>query len=175
MYPQPLIVAGGLLLFLCLSSAAFYFHQSAVEKDGLLAQLQADLNVSQATLALQVFQFQRVNEITAKAAAYQSTLSARSEERQHANRQELKTEACADHYIPDSTAQRLHDYTYRLRARALRDPNQPDGTLAGAAAPRRMTYRQAVLWLDPLLTLLDRANHDRESLRNLPSPHHGKT
>ncbi|WP_174847179.1 DUF2570 domain-containing protein [Yersinia artesiana] len=175
MSPLSLIAASGLLLFLCLGSAAFYFHQSAVEKNGQLSQLQADLNASQATLALQVFQFQRVNEITAKTAAYQLTLSARSEERQHANRQELKTEACADHYIPDATAQRLHDYTHRLRARALRDPHQPDGTLAGAAAPRRMTYRQAVLWLDPLLTLLDRANHDRESLRNLPSPHHGKT
>lgn len=32
-----------------------------------------------------------------------------------------------------------------------------------------MTYRQAVLWLDPLLTLLDRANNDRALIRSLPS------
>ncbi|MGL4486151.1 MAG: DUF2570 domain-containing protein [Yersinia sp. (in: enterobacteria)] len=176
MFTRQLIAAGGiLLLFLCFGSAAFYFHKSAVEKDGLLSQLRADLNRSQATLALQAFQFQRANEITAKAAAYQSTLTANSEERQYANSQELKTEACADQYIPDATAQRLLDYTHRLRARALRHSLEPDGTLTGTTASRRMTYRQTVLWLDPLLTLLDRANHDRESLRNLPSPHHGKT
>lgn len=37
-----------------------------------------------------------------------------------------------------------------------------------------MTYRQAVLWIDPLLTLLDQANNDRESIRSLPSQQQSK-
>ncbi len=158
-----------LVVILCLGGTAFYFHKSAVEKAGQLSQLQSDLDESKATQALQAFQFQRSNEIAAQAGSYNVTISAKSEERQIENRKDLNVEECADRYIPDSTAQRMYDYTDDLRARAMRNSGQPDGTLTGTTSPRRMTYRQAVLWLDPLLTLLDRANNDRELIRSLPS------
>lgn len=158
-----------LVVILCLGGTAFYFHKVAVEKVGQLSQLQSDLDESKATQALQAFQFQRSNEIAAQAGSYNVTISAKSEERQIENRKDLKVEECADRYIPDSTAQRMYDYTDGLRARAMRNSGQPDGTLTGTTSPHRMTYRQAVLWLDPLLTLLDRANNDRALIRSLPS------
>ncbi|WP_145500055.1 DUF2570 domain-containing protein [Yersinia bercovieri] len=164
-----------LVVILCLGGAAFYFHKATVEKDGQLSQLQSDLDELIATLALQAFQFQRANEIAAQAGSYNVTISAKSEERQIETRKDLKIEECADRYIPDATAQRMYDYTDGLRARAMRHSGQPDGTATGATSPRRMTYRQAVLWLDPLLTLLDRANNDRQSIRNLSLSHHDKT
>ncbi|WP_433915591.1 Rz1-like lysis system protein LysC [Yersinia alsatica] len=40
--------------------------------------------------------------------------------------------------------------------------------------PRKLTYGEVVLWIDPLLTLLDRANNDRASIRHLLE-RHGKT
>ncbi|CNK17391.1 phage exported protein [Yersinia frederiksenii] len=158
-----------LVVILCLGATAFYFHKAAVEKDGQLSQLQSELDESKAIQALQAFQFQRSNEIAAQAGRYNVTIAAKSEERQIENRKDLKTEECADRYIPDATAQRMYDYTDGLRARAMRHSGQPDGTLTGTTSPSRMTYRQAVLWIDPLLTLLDRANNDRESIRSLPS------
>ncbi|ENA1773824.1 DUF2570 domain-containing protein [Yersinia ruckeri] len=158
-----------LVVILCLGGTAFYFHKSAVEKAGQLSQLQSDLDESKATQALQAFQFQRSNEIAAAAGSYNVGITAKSEERQIENRKDLKVEECAERYIPDSTAQRMYDYTDGLRARAMRNSGQPDGTLTGTTSPHRMTYRQAVLWIDPLLTLLDRANNDRASIRSLPS------
>ncbi|WP_145517464.1 DUF2570 domain-containing protein [Yersinia mollaretii] len=173
---KPLIITVGLLLLVvfCLGGSTRYFQQRAVEHKGQLLPLQAALEQSQTMLARQAFQFQRANTLVATAAAYHTRSKANSEERQIANRNDLKTVLCADRYIPDATAERLYDYTHRLRARALHHSGPPDDALMGATPPRRMTYRQAVLWLDPLLTLLDRANHDRESIRQL-SPHHGKT
>ncbi|AHK20998.1 hypothetical protein BF17_18185 [Yersinia similis] len=162
------------IVVLCLGGTALYFHQSAAEKGRQLLQLQSDLDESKATLALQAFQFQRSNEIAAQAGSYNVTISGKSEERQIENRKDLKVEECANQYIPDSTAQRMYDYTNRLRARAMRYSGQPDGTAAGTTSPRRMTYRQAVLWIDPLLTLLDQANNDRESIRSLPSQQQSK-
>lgn len=98
-----------LVVILCLGATAFYFHKSAVEKAGQLSQLQSELDESKAIQAFQAFQFQRSNEIAAQAGSYNVTIAAKSEERQIENRKDLKTEECADRYIPDATAQRIKD------------------------------------------------------------------
>lgn len=162
-------IAGVLLaVILAFGWAAFHFYGVSVAKDGELSQARSDLDVATATNAQQAFQFQRANEISAAAGKYNVTISAKSEERQNETRNDLKTEECADRYIPDATAQRLHAYTNGLRAVAMRDTGKLDGAASGSTTAGRLTYRQAVLWIDPLLTLLDRANNDRASIRNLP-------
>ncbi|WP_413508245.1 DUF2570 domain-containing protein [Serratia proteamaculans] len=164
-----LTIAGVLLaVILALGWMAFHFYGVSVAKNGELSQARSDLDVATATNARQVFQFRRANEISAAAGKYSITISAKSEERQIETRNELKTEECADRFIPDATAQRLYAYTNGLRAIAMRDTGKPDGTTSGSTASGRLTYRQAVLWIDPLLTLLDKANNDRASIRSLP-------
>jgi hypothetical protein len=165
-----LIAITGVLavVILALGGAAFYFHGESVDRAGELRQAKSDLDIANATNAMQAFQFQRANEISAAAGQYGVTIQAKSEERQHENRKELKSEECADRYIPDATAQRLLQYADSLRAVAMRDSGQSDRAAAGTAATGRLTYRQAVLWIDPLLTVLDRANNDRAAIRQLP-------
>lgn len=130
--------------------------------------MKKDLDTAIATNAVQALQFQLAYDISAAAGQYGVTIQAKSEERQNANRQALKNEECADRHIPDATAQRLLQYTDGLRAVAMRDTGELDRAAASAAATGRLTYRQAVLWIDPLLTLLDRANNDRAAIRQLP-------
>lgn len=156
------------VVILALGGTAFYFHGEAVDRAGDLRQMKKDLDTAIATNAVQALQFQLANEISADAGRYGATINAKSEERQNANRQALKNEECADRYIPDATAQRLLQYTDGLRAIAMRDTGELDRAAASAAATGRLTYRQAVLWIDPLLTLLDRANNDRAAIRKLP-------
>jgi hypothetical protein len=164
-----LTIAGVLLaVILALGWMAFHFYGVSVAKDGELSQVRSDLDVATATNAQQAFQFQRANEISAAAGKYNVTISAKSEERQNETRNDLKTEECADRFIPDATAQRLYAYTNGLRAIAMRDTGEPDRAVTNSPAAGRLTYRQAVLWIDPLLTLLDRANNDRASIRSLP-------
>lgn len=164
-----LTIAGVLLaVIFALGWTAFHFYGVSVAKDGELNQTKSDLDIATATNAQQAFQFRRANEISAAAGMYNVTISAKSEERQIENRNDLKTEECADRYIPDATAQRLYAYANGLRAIAMRDTGKPDGAASGSTAAGRLTYRQAVLWIDPLLTLLDRANSDRALIRSLP-------
>ncbi len=165
-----LIAITGVLVvvILALGGAAFYFHGEAVDRAADLRLMKKDLDTANATNAVQAFQFQLANEISAAAGQYSVTINAKSEERQNENRKALKNEECADRYIPDATAQRLLQYTDGLRAVAMRDTGELDRATARAAATGRLTYRQAVLWIDPLLTLLDRANNDRAAIRKLP-------
>ncbi len=164
-----LTIAGVLLaVILAFGWAASHFYGVSIAKDGELIQTRNELDTATAMNAQQAFQFQRANEISAAAGRYNVTISAKSEERQNETRNDLKTEECADRYIPDATAQRLFAYTNDLRADAMRNTSKPDGAASGSSAAGRLTYRQAVLWIDPLLTLLDRANNDRASIRNLP-------
>ncbi|CAI0695908.1 Uncharacterised protein [Serratia fonticola] len=156
------------VVILALGGTAFYFHGEAVDRAADLKQMKNDLDTAKATNAVQALQFQLANEISAAAGHYSVTIQAKSEERQNENRKALKNEECADRYIPDSTAQRLLQYTDGLRAVAMRDTGELDRATARSAATGRLTYRQAVLWIDPLLTLLDRANNDRAAIRQLP-------
>ncbi|WP_447875183.1 DUF2570 domain-containing protein [Serratia fonticola] len=156
------------VVILALGGTAFYFHGEAVDRAGDLRQMKKDLDTAIATNAVQALQFQLANEISADAGRYGATINAKSEERQNENRKALKNEECADRNIPDATAQRLLQYTDGLRAIAMRDTGELDRAAASAAATGRLTYRQTVLWIDPLLTLLDRANNDRAAIRKLP-------
>ncbi|MGI8490010.1 hypothetical protein QWJ20_15945 [Pectobacterium sp. S5] len=54
----------------------------------------------------------------------------------------------------------LLDYTHRLRASAMHTVTErTDTARTGAAATGcRLTYGQAIYWIDPLLTAIDQAN-----------------
>ncbi|MEI7124881.1 hypothetical protein [Pectobacterium versatile] len=68
--------------------------------------------------------------------------------------------------MPDDV---LLDYTYRLRASAMRTAaSGTDSTGAGSAASGcRLTYAQAVYWIDPQLTVIDQANSQLAGIREI--------
>lgn len=71
---------------------------------------------------------------------------------------------------PAAIAGRLLDYANRLRASAMHaDPGITDRASSGTAAASTLTYCQAVLWIDQLLTAIEQANNQLDSIRAIES------
>ncbi|WP_164057474.1 hypothetical protein [Serratia marcescens] len=154
-----LIVAGRL---------AFYFHSNAVRAGEQVKQLQSDNSLQATIIATQAFQFQRANEISTAATQYGIKADAATQEKEIEYRTILKKQPTCDLAVPAAIAGGLLDYTYRLRSRAMSaDTIVADATGAGATASGTLTYCQAVLWIDPLLAALDKANNQLLAIRRL--------
>lgn len=156
-----LIVAGRL---------AFYFHGNAVKAGGQVKQLQSDNSQQAVTIATQAFQFQRANEISNAATQYGVKTDADTQGKEIEYRTILKSQPTCNLAVPASIAGGLLDYTHRLRSRAMSGDNgDANATGAGTTATGTLTYCQAVLWIDPLLAALDKANNQLLAIRKLDS------
>ncbi|KAB5497766.1 hypothetical protein F8564_09985 [Serratia sp. RJAL6] len=154
-----LIVAGRL---------AFYFHSNAVKAGEKVKQLQSDNNLQAKAIATQAFQFQRANEISNAATQYGINTDAATQGKEIEYRTILKKQPTCDLAVPAAIAGGLLDYTHRLRSRAMpANTGDVDATGAGATASGTLTYCQAVLWIDPLLAALDKANNQLLTIRSL--------
>lgn len=121
----------------------------------------------QSIIAQQVFTFQRLNQIAAD--TYQRSLSikADSDEKQIIYRTIVKGDPVGRQCVPDTVSGRLLDDAHRLRARTVRSV-APDAnaTRRGAVtAGCRLTYAQAVYWIEPLLAALEQANSQLDAIR----------
>ncbi|MEY1090642.1 hypothetical protein AB7160_17570 [Morganella morganii] len=84
---------------------------------------------------------------------------AQSQEKQVEYRTIIRKEPTCNLYIPQPVSDGLLSHAYAIRQSAMRsDPNITDTAGAGTAATRRLTYCQAVEWIEPLLMALDKAN-----------------
>lgn len=154
------IVAVLLIIFIALAWLAFHFHGNAVKAGEQVKQLQSDNNLQAATIATQAFQFQRANEISNAATQYGIKTDAATQGKEIEYRTILKNQPTCDLAVPAVIAGGLLDYTHRLRSRAMSaDTGDADATGAGAITSGTLTYCQAVLWIDPLLAALDKANN----------------
>ncbi|MGJ5824825.1 hypothetical protein ACSBQS_19525 [Serratia sp. H402Y] len=154
-----LIVAGRL---------AFHFHSNAVKAGEKVKQLQSDNTLLAKAIATQAFQFQRANEISNAATQYGINTDAATQGKEIEYRTILKNQPTCDLAVPAAIAGGLLDYTHRLRSRAMSaDTIVADATGAGATASGTLTYCQAVLWIDPLLAALDKANNQLLAIRQL--------
>ncbi|XYQ52850.1 hypothetical protein ACS91J_13280 [Pectobacterium carotovorum] len=120
-----------------------------------------DISTSQqAVIAGQSLQFHRYNEIAKQANNYRINIQAKSDEKQIIYRTVIKHHPASRECVPDDVATGLLDYANRLRASAMRTAaSGVDAARTGAAASRcRLTYGQAVYWIDPLLAALEQAN-----------------
>ncbi|MBE5213261.1 hypothetical protein GMW39_10530 [Pectobacterium parmentieri] len=125
----------------------------------------------QAIIAGQALQFQRFNEIAKQANQYAINIKGQSDEKQIIYRTIIKRDPASGKCVPDDVADRLLDYTYRLRASAMHTVTErTDTARTGAAATGcRLTYAQAVYWIDPLLTAIDEANSQLAGIREAES------
>ncbi len=131
-----------------------------------------DISASQqAIIARQSFEFHHYNEIARNANQYAINIQGKSDEKQIVYRTIIKRDPASRQCVPDDVADRLLDYTYRLRASAMHsDFGKSDAASAGAtAAGCRLTYGQAVYWIDPLLTALDKALNQLARIREAES------
>ncbi|MGQ5732340.1 hypothetical protein [Serratia marcescens] len=163
------IIAAVLLVALIVAGRlAFYFHSNAVKAGEQVKQLQGDNSLQATIIATQAFQFQRANEISTAATQYGIKADAATQEKEIEYRTILKKQPTCDLAVPAAIAGGLLDYTYRLRSRAMSaDTIVADATGAGATASGTLSYCQAVLWIDPLLAALDKANNQLLAIRRL--------
>lgn len=162
------IVLVFLLISIALAQLAFYFHGNAVKAGEQVKQLQSDNSMQANTIATQAFQFQRANEISTAATQYGINTDAATQGKEIEYRTILKKQPTCDLAVPAAIAGGLLDYTHRLRSRAMStNTDDVDATGAGATASGTLTYCQAVLWIDPLLAALDKANNQLLAIRQL--------
>lgn len=160
--------AGLLIIVIVLAWLAFHFHSNAVKACEKVKQLQSDNTLQAKAIATQAFQFQRANEISTAATQYGINTDAATQGKEIEYRTILKNQPTCDLAVPASIAGGLLDYTHRLRSRAMSaDTIIADATGAGAIASGTLTYCQAVLWIDPLLAALDKANNQLLAIRRL--------
>lgn len=162
-----------LTIFIALAWLALYFHGNAVKAGGKVEQLQSDNNLQTATIATQVLQFHRANEISNAASQYGISTDAATQGKEIEYRTILKNQPTCDLAVPAAIAGGLLDYTNRLRSGAMSgNTANANAASAGTTAASTLTYCQAVLWIDPLLAALDKANNQLLAIRQLDEERH---
>lgn len=130
--------------------------------------LKQDSAVQSSVIATQSFQFNRFNTIATAAQQSATTNQASSQEKEIEYRKILVTEKTCDMAVPAAIAARLFDYANRLRASAVRkDTGDANQSGTDATATGTLTYCQAVLWIDPLLTTIEEANGKLAAIRQI--------
>ncbi|MEQ9769391.1 hypothetical protein ABRQ03_00815 [Pectobacterium jejuense] len=127
-----------------------------------------DISTSQqAVIAGQSLQFHRYNEIARQANQYAITIKGKSDEKQIIYRTVIKHHPASRECVPDDVAVGLLDYAHSLRASAMRSTASGAGSTSAsaAAAECRLTYAQAVYWIDPLLAAIEQANNQLSGIR----------
>lgn len=128
--------------------------------------LKADNINKSKVIASQSFQFNRFNQIATT--AYRNGIKAdvKSQEKVIEYREILKKELTCDLPVPKPVADGLLKYTHELRA-MYADPQNTNRASVGTTTTSTLTYCQAVLWIEPLLTALDKANSQIDAIREI--------
>ncbi|HGD3355370.1 TPA: hypothetical protein ACI4BU_000472 [Morganella morganii] len=91
---------------------------------------------------------------------------AKSQEKQIEYRTIIRKEPTCNLYIPQPVSDGLLRHVYTIRESAMRsDSGITDSAGTGTTATRRLTYCQAVEWIEPLLMALDKANGQLMDIR----------
>ncbi|MCU6226569.1 hypothetical protein [Morganella morganii] len=100
---------------------------------------------------------------------------AQSQEKQIEYRTIIRKEPTCNLYLPQSVSDGLLSHVYAIRESAMRfDSGITDPAGAGTATTRRLTYCQAVEWIEPLLTALDQTNRQLMDIRKADAERNGK-
>lgn len=162
-------LAGVLLLIIgVLGWLALHYHASAITEQSKVSQLTSDNTLQTQTIATQSLTFQTFNQLAAASQQYGMQAASKSEEKVIEYRTILKKEnvPTCDLPVPAAVADGLLDYTHRLRSGAMSGPvADADRAGTGSASTSTLTYCQAVLWIDPLLTTIDQANDKLAKIR----------
>lgn len=147
----------GLVAGLCV--LVVIFHGRAAAAESKADQLQSDNDLQATVIAQRALTFQRFNEIAAASERQNQITTMESEKRVVIYREKLVRVKAADELIDNAVACGLLDYANRLRSSVLRGTTE-DANESGSRTVTtcKLTYRQAVLWIDPLLSALEEAN-----------------
>ncbi|WP_109399565.1 hypothetical protein [Proteus sp. TJ1640] len=137
------------------------------QRDTLIAenkQLTKENKSYSKLLSDQVFQFNRFNQIATTAYLYGVQVDAKSQEKVIEYKTIFKKEPTCDLLVPQHITDGLLKYTYELRS-MYSDTQNTNSTSVSTSTTSTLTYCQAVLWIDSLLTALDKANGRLKKIR----------
>lgn len=154
-----IVVAAGTIAILAIRLAQSQADNRVLASDN---QLQGQV------IATQAFNFNRFNQIAEHANKLNSLIDTSTEETVIEYREILRREKTCDLPVPADIAGGLLEYAYRLRSSAMRaDTSRPDAADDRAAATSTMTYCQAVLWIKPLLAVIEKGNNHFAGIRQI--------
>ncbi|MCM7683228.1 hypothetical protein [Enterobacter bugandensis] len=160
--PIAVVVIAGLSVALVKSCSEASNFQSENEV------LRSDNSLQGQVIATQAFNFNRFNQVAEHANRLNSLIDTSTEETVIEYREILRREKTCDLPVPADIAGGLLEYAHRLRASALHtDTNRPVTADDRAAAASSMTYCQAVLWIKPLLAVIEKGNNNFAGIRQI--------
>ncbi|ELW9292803.1 hypothetical protein SIO53_000156 [Enterobacter roggenkampii] len=130
--------------------------------------LRSDNSMQGQVIATQAFNFNRFNQVAEHANRLNSLIDTTTEETVIEYREILRREKTCDLPVPDDIAGGLLEYAYRLRSSAMHaDTDGPDAADDRTAATSSITYCQAVLWIKPLLAVIEKGNNNFAGIRQI--------
>ena len=162
LFPFLVVVIAGLSVALvkCCSDA------SSLQSDNDV--LRSDNALQGQVIATQAFNFNRFNQIAEHANRLNSLIDTGTEETVIKYREILRREKTCDLPVPADVAGGLLGYAKSLRASAMHtDTGRPDAADDRATSTSGMTYCQAVLWIKPLLAVIEKGNNNFAGIRDI--------
>jgi len=159
------VIMGLIIIAILVCSGAAYSYKAAVyQKNEAVSQVALQGTVIQAQQAQQVLFDEQANTTSGENQAVQVN----SDNVVVKYRETLRLEKTCDYAVPADIANGLLQYTNSLRASTVPGAtSKPNGSSASSTASGKLTYCQAVLWINPLLAAIEQANNQLYAIRQL--------
>lgn len=162
LFPVAIVIIAGLSVALVKSCS----DASSLQSDNDV--LRNDNTLQGQVIATQAFNFNRFNQVAEHTNKLNSLIDTSTEETVIEYREILRREKTCDMPVPADIAGGLYEYAYRLRSSAMHaDTDTVDEADDRAATTSAMTYCQAVLWIKPLLAVIEKGNNNFASIRQI--------
>lgn len=162
LFPVAIVIIAGLSVALVKSCS----DASGLQSDNDV--LRSDNTLQGQVIATQAFNFNRFNQVAEHANRLNSLIDTSTEETVIEYREILRREKTCDLPVPADVAGGLLEYAHRLRASAMHtDTNRPYAADDRSAAASSMTYCRAVLWIKPLLAVIEKGNNNFAGIREI--------
>ncbi|MEG0869703.1 MAG: hypothetical protein RSD49_10680 [Hafnia sp.] len=130
--------------------------------------LRSDNSLQATVITTQAFNFNRFNQIAENANRLNSLIDAGTEKTVIEYREILRRDKTCDLPVPADVSSGLLNYANRLRTSAMRaDSGNANATDDSASAASSITYCQAVLWIEPLLSVIEKGNNNFSGIRKI--------
>ncbi|EOA5504130.1 hypothetical protein [Enterobacter hormaechei] len=161
----------GLIGFIIIAGLSIALAKSCSDASSIQSDndvLRSDNSLQAQVIATQSFNFNRFNQVAEHANRLNTLIDTSTEETVIEYREILRREKTCDLPVPADIAGGLLEYAYRLRSSAMHaDTAGTDSADVSTAAARSITYCQAVLWIKPLLAVIEKGNNNFAGIRQI--------
>ncbi|WP_320711615.1 hypothetical protein [Enterobacter asburiae] len=130
--------------------------------------LRSDNSLQGLVIASQALNFNRFNQIAEHVNRLNSLIDTSTEETVIEYREILRREKTCDLPVPADIAGGLLEYAYRLRSSVMHaDTDGTDPADDRTAATSSMMYCQAIIWIRPLLAVIEKGNNQLHGIKQI--------